>query len=63
KLCLRGIIYGGQSHFTCRFIDKYSNVWFHDGISTGRRCVREMNLTDVEDMTVLQKCGRKKAVI
>ncbi|KAJ7488887.1 hypothetical protein FB451DRAFT_1521657 [Mycena latifolia] len=62
KLRLRGIIYGGQSHFTCRFIDKDSNVWFQDGISTGRRCVRETNLTDVEDMTVLQKCGRKKAV-
>ncbi|KAJ7697463.1 hypothetical protein B0H17DRAFT_866647, partial [Mycena rosella] len=38
KLKLRGIIYGGQGHFTCRFVDRGGVLWFHDGIATARRC-------------------------
>ncbi|KAJ6552778.1 hypothetical protein B0H19DRAFT_1072279 [Mycena capillaripes] len=29
-LKLRGIIYGGQGHFTCRYIEKSGEIWFHD---------------------------------
>ncbi|KAJ7872238.1 hypothetical protein B0H13DRAFT_1633942 [Mycena leptocephala] len=34
KFKLRGIMYGGQNHFTCRFIDRQGEIWFHDGITT-----------------------------
>ncbi|KAJ7705227.1 hypothetical protein B0H16DRAFT_1346322 [Mycena metata] len=45
SLKLRGIIYAGQSHFTCRFIERGGKMWFHDGITTGRRCLPEINIT------------------
>ncbi|KAJ6452021.1 hypothetical protein C8R47DRAFT_946368, partial [Mycena vitilis] len=41
NLRLRGIIYGGQSHFTCRLIGKTGIMWFHDGITTAKDCIRE----------------------
>ncbi|KAJ7629546.1 hypothetical protein B0H17DRAFT_962868, partial [Mycena rosella] len=52
-LRLRGIIYGGQGHFTSKFIDRNGVVWFHDGITTGRRCTRETELTSLADMMSL----------
>ncbi|KAJ7155806.1 hypothetical protein C8R46DRAFT_910619 [Mycena filopes] len=61
-LRLRGIIYGGQGHFTCRYIGRNGEIWFHDGITTGRTCLRERNLRDLEDKLVLHRCGEKTAV-
>ncbi|KJA20908.1 hypothetical protein HYPSUDRAFT_810710 [Hypholoma sublateritium FD-334 SS-4] len=45
KLRLCGIIYGGQEHFTCRYIDKSGTTWYHDGITTGKHLVQETTLT------------------
>ncbi|KAJ6481340.1 hypothetical protein C8R47DRAFT_1284520 [Mycena vitilis] len=61
-LRLRGIIYGGQNHFTARFVRQDGSMWFHDGITTGRDCVGEVNINTLEDRLVLHKCGEKKAV-
>ncbi|KAJ6465500.1 hypothetical protein C8R47DRAFT_1224369 [Mycena vitilis] len=58
---LRGIVYGGQNHFTCRLIGKDGRMWFHDGITTGRDCVPEVNFRSLQDKLVLHKCGEKKA--
>ncbi|KAJ7611959.1 hypothetical protein B0H17DRAFT_906243, partial [Mycena rosella] len=44
KMRLRGVIYGGQDHFTCRFFDQTGCMWFHDGITTGRQCIQEDEL-------------------
>ncbi|KAJ6514262.1 hypothetical protein C8R47DRAFT_962284 [Mycena vitilis] len=62
NLRLRGIIYGGQSHFTCRLIGKNGTMWFHDGITTAKDCIREVNIRSVHDRLSLHKCGEKKAV-
>ncbi len=62
KMRLRGIIYGGQNHFTCRFIDIDGNMWFHDGITTGQKCLPEVNINAVPDLLELHTCGQKKAV-
>ncbi|KAJ7635509.1 hypothetical protein DFH06DRAFT_1003421 [Mycena polygramma] len=62
KLRLRGIIYGGHGHFTCRLIEADGTMWFHDGITTGRRCVPEININALADRLVLHKCGEKTAV-
>ncbi|KAJ7908367.1 hypothetical protein B0H13DRAFT_1555682, partial [Mycena leptocephala] len=59
---LRSIIYAGQSHSTCRFIDKAGKMWFHDGITTGSNCLPEISLHRVVDQLSLHKCGEKKAV-
>ncbi|KAJ7025280.1 hypothetical protein C8F04DRAFT_968042 [Mycena alexandri] len=46
-LKLRGVIYGGDHHFTSRYITPTGDVWFHDGISTGRSCVFEGDLNNL----------------
>ncbi|KAJ7171049.1 hypothetical protein C8R46DRAFT_895673 [Mycena filopes] len=62
RLALRGVVYGGQGHFTCRFIDEWGTVWFNDGISTGSSCVRQGNLSDEHSQRELARCGAKAAV-
>ncbi|KAJ7927366.1 hypothetical protein B0H13DRAFT_1861365 [Mycena leptocephala] len=61
-LALRGIIHGGQSHFTCRVIGRDGAMWFHDGITTGSSCIPEGNLRTLKDRALLHKCGEKIAV-
>jgi hypothetical protein len=46
-LKLRGVVYGGGAHFTCRMITANSYVWFHDGMVTGRHCTHEGKLSDL----------------
>ncbi|KAJ7469704.1 hypothetical protein FB451DRAFT_1368625 [Mycena latifolia] len=55
RVKLRGIIYGGGGHFTSRFIDAAGNVWFHDGIATGRRCVPDIQLRELNAGGSLQR--------
>ncbi|KAI0355617.1 hypothetical protein OH77DRAFT_1454050 [Trametes cingulata] len=48
---LRGLIYWGGNHFTCRYLDRNGMVWYHDGVSCGRDCkperlADEMNLLE-----------------
>jgi hypothetical protein len=62
KMRLRGIIYGGQGHFTSRFVDVHGYMWFHDGITTGSTCLPEANLLPVSDPLSLHYYGEKKAV-
>jgi hypothetical protein len=61
-LALRGIIYGGQSHFTSRVIGRDGAMWFHDGITTGLSCIPEGNLRTLKDRALLHKCGEKIVV-
>ncbi|KAJ7156500.1 hypothetical protein C8R43DRAFT_883895 [Mycena crocata] len=58
----RGIIYGGQQHFTCRIVDADGNMWFHDGIGTRNACIPEINIQTVADPLALHKCGEKNVV-
>ncbi|KAJ7854433.1 hypothetical protein B0H14DRAFT_2353715 [Mycena olivaceomarginata] len=37
-LKLRGIVYPGQNHFTCRMVGRDGNMRFYDGIITGPDC-------------------------
>ncbi|KAJ7662405.1 hypothetical protein B0H17DRAFT_953120, partial [Mycena rosella] len=62
KMRLRGVIYGGQGHFTCRFFDRTGCMWFHDGITTGRQCIQEDDLIHVPDLFSLHTCKGKNAV-
>ncbi|KZT23610.1 hypothetical protein NEOLEDRAFT_1069101 [Neolentinus lepideus HHB14362 ss-1] len=47
KYHLTGIIYFGNYHFNCRFIDKKGNIWYNDGMETGRECRLDGNLSNV----------------
>ncbi|KAL1725524.1 hypothetical protein EV714DRAFT_221111 [Schizophyllum commune] len=44
---LRGIIYGGESHFTCRLVDEAGVLYRHDGMTHGEVCEREGDLARV----------------
>ncbi|KAJ6459423.1 hypothetical protein DFH09DRAFT_864666, partial [Mycena vulgaris] len=43
---LKGIIYGGHGHFTCRVIGLTGAMWYNDGMTTGRQCIQEVNIGD-----------------
>ncbi|KAJ7039969.1 hypothetical protein C8F04DRAFT_948942 [Mycena alexandri] len=61
-LKLRGVIYGGHGHFTSRYVSHNGAIWYHDGITTGRQCRLEGNITHVNDMSVLSSCGDNRAL-
>ncbi|KAJ6581593.1 hypothetical protein B0H19DRAFT_1061127 [Mycena capillaripes] len=50
RLRMRGIIYSG------------GDVWYHDGISTGRTCRPQGNLSTFANLLDLHKCWGRKAV-
>ncbi|TFK52742.1 hypothetical protein OE88DRAFT_1626892 [Heliocybe sulcata] len=60
RLRLCGIVYFGEFHFTCRFITKTKDVYFNDGAQTGRQCILEGNLYDM-DIYSLLTCRGKSA--
>ncbi|KAJ6603850.1 hypothetical protein B0H10DRAFT_1687060, partial [Mycena sp. CBHHK59/15] len=37
RYALRGVIYGGDEHFTARILKASGEMWYHDGIETGKR--------------------------
>ncbi|TFK50516.1 hypothetical protein OE88DRAFT_1596590, partial [Heliocybe sulcata] len=59
---LRGLVYFGEYHFTSRFITKDKNIWFNDGMVTGRSCTLEGNLRDTNLETLLQ-AGNKTVTL
>ncbi|KAI0649973.1 hypothetical protein C8Q79DRAFT_901514 [Trametes meyenii] len=44
---LCGVIYLGGEHFTSRYIDDDGVSWYHDGMITGRTCIREDHYTNL----------------
>jgi hypothetical protein len=40
-LKLRGIVYHGGYHFTSRIVSSEKKIWYHDGINTGKICLRD----------------------
>ena len=57
---LIGIVYFGSFHFTCRVIDAHGEIWYNDGLATGRKCEYEGNIKDIYLQSLLQaRQGRK----
>ncbi|TFK53321.1 hypothetical protein OE88DRAFT_1597776, partial [Heliocybe sulcata] len=57
---LKGIVYFGEYHFTSCLISKDGEIWFNDGMTTGRECLKEGNMKDTELNTLLS-CNGKTA--
>lgn len=57
-LPLRGIVYGGGFHFTCRIISTNKDVWYHDGMVTKRKCMKDGHLTDFTEENLRTCRGR-----
>ncbi|KAL1750607.1 hypothetical protein FB107DRAFT_223566 [Schizophyllum commune] len=58
---LRGIVYGGENHFTCRVVDNAGVIYRHDGITNGEVCEREGDLARVAPETLGTWRGRDNA--
>ncbi|KAI4518464.1 hypothetical protein K525DRAFT_148741, partial [Schizophyllum commune Loenen D] len=55
---LRGIVYGGQNHFTCRVVDSAGVIYRHDGMYNGDVCERESLLGHVSPVDLGTWRGR-----
>ena len=58
-LSLRGLVYHGGYHFTCRIVDQSGNIWYHDGMSTGRTSTKEGKFGTVSQPN-LKTCRNRK---
>ena len=38
---LRGIVYHGGYHFTSRIVSSKQQIWYHDGINTGKLSLKD----------------------
>ena len=56
---LKGLVYYGGYHFTCQIIDESENIWFHDGITTGRNSTKEGKFGSVSQPN-LKECRNKQ---
>jgi hypothetical protein len=64
-LKLRGIIYFGQFHFTCRLFGHNQSIWYHDG-QNGRSGVFEGYMQNIEDInSLIHVCngGQQKTAV
>ena len=57
-LYLKGIVYLGGYHFTCRIFSENGKAWYHDGRSTKNICIDDGNLTERLD-TDLRELGEE----
>lgn len=55
-LKLRGVIYGGEGHFTSRIISPEGTIWFHDGMTTASACKKVGSVQHLLSMEWLWTC-------
>ena len=55
---LRGIVYHGGYHFTSQIVSFEQQIWYHDGISTGTRCLKDGILKSQSDDKLRMCRGR-----
>ncbi|KAJ7030888.1 hypothetical protein C8F04DRAFT_961062 [Mycena alexandri] len=60
---LRGIIYGGDAHFTSRYISAQGSVWFHDGMTTARSYVEEGHIDSMDAASLVHARGKTALVL
>ena len=58
---LRGIVYHGGFHFNSCVITEAGDIWYHDGIATGDKCVPDSQLKNISDEE-LMTCREKNIV-
>jgi hypothetical protein len=58
-LHLKGLVYYGDFHFTCRIVDESGNIWFHDGMTTGRTSINDGKFGTVSQPN-LKECRNKQ---
>jgi hypothetical protein len=61
RMRLAGIVYYGQHHFTAQIILSDGQIWFHDGIDTGRNLVYGGSISNPNSPN-MSYCRGKQAV-
>ena len=61
-LKLRGVIYHGQNHFTCRYITKSRQVFYHDGLH-GHEYVHDGSMSYITKDDSICHTRDKRAVL
>ena len=60
RMRLAGVIYYGQQHFTAQVILSDGQIWFHDGIESGRNLI--YNSSIIPNPPNMSYCRGKQAV-
>jgi hypothetical protein len=58
-LHLKGLVYYGDFHFTCRIIDESGSIWFHDGMTTEKISIKDGKFGSVSQPN-LKECRNKQ---
>jgi hypothetical protein len=61
-MCLRGVVYYGEHHYTSRIIDISRNIWFHDGMTTGSSLRFQGSATKLKPK-YFSKCDRRSLAL
>jgi hypothetical protein len=61
RYALRGVIYLADQHFTSRILKPNGDVWYHDGITTGRTSSFEGSVHGSQ-ASALNVCDRTETV-
>ena len=59
---LRGIVYHGAFHFNSCVISETGDIWYHNGMATGDKCVPDGQLKNISDKE-LMTCKDKNSVL
>ena len=62
ELTLKGIVYHRSFHFTSRIISDDEQVWYHDGITTGKVCIQDGKLGNITE-SKMKQCRCRKLVL
>ena len=58
-LHLKGLVYHGDYHLASRIIDNSGNIWFHDGMTTGKIALKEGKFGSASQPN-LKECRNKQ---
>ena len=61
-LYLRGIVYLGGFHFTCRIFSEGGDIYYHDGRETGVTCINDGQLKTMQ-YSSLQTCKNRGLIL
>src|ERR1700678_1232154 len=62
RLRLAGVVYYGQHHFTAQIILSDGQIWFYDGIETGRNLIYNGSINSNPPLASILHCRGKQAV-
>lgn len=60
---IKGLVYHGDNHFTSAYIDKNQDIWYHDGIATGKNHEYQGSLRTTRNNNIIHSHGKQICTI